>query len=33
MPKMSRRLARIDPMREACTMRISFFANAMLSVC
>jgi hypothetical protein len=32
MPRMSSRLARIDPRRDACTMRISFFTKAMMKM-
>ena len=30
MPRMSSKLARMEPMSDACTIRISFFANAIL---
>ena len=33
MPKISSRLARMDPMSEAWTILISFFDNAMLLEC
>jgi hypothetical protein len=32
MPRIKRRFARIDPIREACTIRISFFTNAMMKI-
>lgn len=30
-PRMSSKLARIEPISEACTIRISFFTKAMLN--